>query len=37
RHEAPLMNSTDAARTQALVEAVREAARTGLACAPASF
>ncbi|CDI88366.1 putative oxidoreductase [Pseudomonas aeruginosa PA38182] len=35
--EAPLMDATDAARTLALVEAVREAARSGRACAPASF
>ncbi len=35
--EAPLMDATDAARTLALVEAVREAARSGQACAPASF
>ncbi|MFO6284396.1 gfo/Idh/MocA family oxidoreductase, partial [Pseudomonas aeruginosa] len=35
--EAPLMHPPDAARTLALAEAVREAARSGRACAPASF
>lgn len=32
---APLVSATDAARTLALIEAIREAAATGRACAPA--
>ena len=35
REVAPLVSAADAARTLALIEAIREAAATGRACAPA--